>query len=121
MAPEEMPLDQAIARFLDGEPIHARPVSAAARLVRWAKRKPAIAGLLASIVAVTLIAFVTISSGLYTYSDETHNVGTSAHTCGVTTTGVTYCWGDNIVGELGTGGHGDGQMSAVPVKVAGQP
>ena len=67
------------------------------------------------------LSFVTISSGLYTYSDETHNEGTSAHTCGVTTGGITYCWGDNIFGQLGNGAYGDGNYSAVPVRVAGQP
>jgi alpha-tubulin suppressor-like RCC1 family protein len=39
-------------------------------------------------------------------------------TCGVTTTSVAYCWGDNEYGQLGTG---DYTSSAVPVKVARQP
>src|SRR5713226_8176561 len=39
------------------------------------------------------------------------------HTCGITTTRVVYCWGDNALGELGTGTT---TTSSVPVKVAGQ-
>jgi alpha-tubulin suppressor-like RCC1 family protein len=39
-------------------------------------------------------------------------------TCGVTTGGVAYCWGDNEYGQLGTG---DDISSQVPVLVAGQP
>ena len=39
-------------------------------------------------------------------------------TCGLTTSGVAYCWGYNAHGELGTGTTTD---SPVPVKVAGQP
>jgi alpha-tubulin suppressor-like RCC1 family protein len=39
-------------------------------------------------------------------------------TCGVTTTGTAYCWGDNEYGQLGTG---DVISAQVPVRVAGQP
>ena len=72
-------------------------------------------------VAVTGgLAFSSVSAGLYTYSDETINEGTAAQTCGVTVGGVTYCWGVNNVGQLGTGQTG---FTAVvsPVKVADQP
>jgi tRNA A-37 threonylcarbamoyl transferase component Bud32 len=43
-----------LRRFLAGEPIHARPLSKAARLARWTKRKPALAAAaaLAAIVAI---------------------------------------------------------------------
>jgi tRNA A-37 threonylcarbamoyl transferase component Bud32/ribosomal protein S27E len=44
-----------LRRFLKGEPVVARPLSRAARLARWAKRKPALAtaALLAAVLAVT--------------------------------------------------------------------
>ena len=39
-------------------------------------------------------------------------------TCGRTSAGTIYCWGDNAFGQLG-----DGSLtgSNAPVKVAGQP
>jgi alpha-tubulin suppressor-like RCC1 family protein len=47
------------------------------------------------------------------------------HTCGVTTTGVAYCWGWDTRGQLGDGGvvpYPDfGPPSHVPVKVVYQP
>jgi len=41
-----------------------------------------------------------------------------AHTCGVTTAKVAYCWGDNQFGELGDGTQ---VMRPLPTKVAFQP
>ncbi len=39
---------------------------------------------------VTLVPFAAVSAGY-------------AHTCGISTTGAAYCWGDNEAGELGNG------------------
>lgn len=39
-----------------------------------------------------------------------------AHTCAIGRDGATYCWGDNSLGQLGTG---DGQGSGQPVRVRG--
>ncbi len=46
-----------LARFARGEPISARPLGAVPRAVRWAKRNPAVAGLMAVVVLVTLGLF----------------------------------------------------------------
>ena len=40
------------------------------------------------------------------------------HTCGLTTTGQTYCWGGNASGQLGSGGTA---ASGVPVHIASDP
>jgi alpha-tubulin suppressor-like RCC1 family protein len=40
-----------------------------------------------------------------------------AHTCGVTTSGKAYCWGENVLGQLGDGTSRDN--SGTPVPVAG--
>lgn len=46
-----------LGRFLRGEPTHARPLSPTARLIRWSRRKPALATLAAiSITALTALA-----------------------------------------------------------------
>lgn len=40
-------------------------------------------------------------------------------TCGITTAGVAYCWGDNFAGQLGNGSRGG--MRSTPMRVQGQP
>jgi alpha-tubulin suppressor-like RCC1 family protein len=51
------------------------------------------------------LVFATVSAG-------------NATTCGVTTGGVTYCWGQNLYGQLGGGAEGAGG-SVTPVQVSG--
>ena len=54
-------------------------------------------------VAGKELRFTTISAGVW-------------HTCGVTPSGVAYCWGDNFFGQLG---DGSGVARPTPVPVAG--
>src|SRR5262249_33639616 len=49
---EELAAD--LRRFLAGEPTLARPAGPAGRAVKWARRRPAVAALLAAVVAVSL-------------------------------------------------------------------
>jgi WD40 repeat protein len=49
-----------LRRFLDGQPIVARPVGVVGRLARWSRRKPALAGLLAALAFVVVTAFVIV-------------------------------------------------------------
>jgi alpha-tubulin suppressor-like RCC1 family protein len=51
-------------------------------------------------------SFATVYSGF----------GNTMHTCGLTTGGAAYCWGNNLVGQLGTG---DLQGSTTPRAVTG--
>jgi alpha-tubulin suppressor-like RCC1 family protein len=46
--------------------------------------------------------------------------GTSGHTCAVTIINELYCWGDNIVGQLGTG-QSTFNASFAPVKISVAP
>jgi hypothetical protein len=54
-----------LRRFLTGEPILARPVGTMHRMVKWAKRRPALAGLVGvSIVALLALAGVIAVSNI---------------------------------------------------------
>ena len=57
---QPMTLANDLTRFLRHEPIAARPVSRSARMWRWCKRKPLVAGLIAA-VAVSIVAGTSIS------------------------------------------------------------
>jgi serine/threonine protein kinase len=53
-------LAEDLERFLAGEPIRARPVRVWERALKWARRRPAIAGLLALVVAITVLGFALV-------------------------------------------------------------
>jgi WD40 repeat protein len=48
-------LAEDLNRWLEGEPILARPIGSAERVVKWAKRRPAIAALAVGIATVTVL------------------------------------------------------------------
>src|SRR5262249_18257612 len=52
--PSAAALAQDLRRFLDGEPTQARPAGPGRRAWKWARRRPAIAGLLALVVLLAL-------------------------------------------------------------------
>jgi tetratricopeptide (TPR) repeat protein len=50
-----------LRRWLQGEPIHARPVGLAGRLAHWCRRRPAVAGLLAALAWVIVGGFAGVA------------------------------------------------------------
>jgi alpha-tubulin suppressor-like RCC1 family protein len=67
------------------------------------------------------LQFKELAAGGNDYSNGSYYYGTTiyAHTCGLTTANVLYCWGSNQNGELGLGAIL--ANSTIPVKVEGQP
>lgn len=53
-------LAEDLRRFLKGEPILARPATMLDRTVKWVKRRPAVASLLAGIFLITVISFAVV-------------------------------------------------------------
>src|SRR5262245_36787499 len=51
-----------LRRYLAGEPVRARPVGAVGRAARWARRRPAVAALLAVCTTVAAVAFAVVTS-----------------------------------------------------------
>jgi predicted Ser/Thr protein kinase len=53
-----------LRRFLDSRPIHARPVGNVARAWKWARRRPGLAAMLASLLLVTGLGFAGVTGAL---------------------------------------------------------
>src|SRR5207245_1269205 len=97
------------------------------RVVTWASDNTAVA----TVSPAGLVTAVAPGAATITATSETKS-GTAAitvvnlvfagissgdgHTCGVTTGGAAYCWGDNTQGQLG---NGSTASSGTPVPVAG--
>jgi len=50
-----------LRNFVAGRPVSARPLSRAGRLIRWTRRKPVVAGLLAILAAVVAVGFSVVT------------------------------------------------------------
>lgn len=59
-----------LRRFLDGEPILSRPVSAPERLWRWCRRNPRIAALVATVAGLLIVVAVTSTFSAVTIARE---------------------------------------------------
>jgi WD40 repeat protein/tRNA A-37 threonylcarbamoyl transferase component Bud32 len=64
--PSAAALAEDLERFLRGEPIQARPAGRVERLVKWARRRPAVAGFL----AVSVLAVLVVLGGLVFFTSR---------------------------------------------------
>jgi serine/threonine-protein kinase len=64
-------LAEDLDRFLNGEPIAARPVSPPERLVRWLRRKPMVAALTGVLVVAGLLALALLGGSLHASQKRT--------------------------------------------------
>ncbi|MEA2567977.1 MAG: eukaryotic-like serine/threonine-protein kinase [Actinomycetota bacterium] len=66
-----------LARFLDGRPVLARPISAVERLGVWCRRNPRVAGLTAAVL-VLLVTVVTTSTVFAAHLAQAHGAAIAA-------------------------------------------
>lgn len=50
-----------LARFQRGKPVHARPISAWEKTMKWVRRQPVVAGLLFSLILVIVVSLTTVT------------------------------------------------------------
>jgi tetratricopeptide (TPR) repeat protein/predicted Ser/Thr protein kinase len=62
--PSAAALAEDLQRFQAGEPVRARPVGPVGRVLKWARRKPAVAGLLPAVLLVLAGGIVGTSTGM---------------------------------------------------------
>ncbi len=67
-----------LGRFLNDEPIHARPISAPAKLVRWCRRKPALALSLGAAAILLLVVAIGSPIAAFRINRERHAATTEA-------------------------------------------
>jgi hypothetical protein len=53
-----------LQRFLDGQPILARPATRMERTIKWARRRPTVAGLMAAVAATLLLSILSLAWAL---------------------------------------------------------
>jgi WD40 repeat protein len=67
-----------LRRFLAGQPIQARPIRVWERAAKWARRRPAIAALLALVVFITVSGFGLVTWQLYRVDTARHELADKA-------------------------------------------
>ncbi len=89
-----------LGRFLDGEPIHARPVGRGERLVKWARRHPARASVCALLLVVALLGVgIAFALSLWRQAEEQREVAEDAQQQTETARQAASAARDNLADE----------------------
>jgi WD40 repeat protein len=68
--PSARELADDLRRYLNGEPVRARPVGPAGRLVKWVRRRPAVAALSGLLLVVVAGAFAAVLAALHQANEQ---------------------------------------------------
>ena len=88
-------LEADLRRFLNGEPIVARPVGRMEQIIKWAKRKPGFAALSASLATIVLLSVIALTA-LYVHAESQRKLAEKERSLA---TSINHFFLEDVVGR----------------------